>query len=83
MKHRLFSSSKVTAALRRAGFEQARKSKGSHATFVRPRPDGGHDVTVVPLGKKEIPKGTLDRILQLAGISYEEFLDLAKVKRKR
>jgi hypothetical protein len=36
----------------------------------------------VILGKKEIPKGTFDSILELAGIDYETFLELAKVKRK-
>ena len=79
---RLFSSDEIIAALQRGGFKQARTSKGSHATFKRRRPDGTHDVTVVLLGQKEVPKGTLDSILKLANIDYEEFLDWAKVKRR-
>jgi len=82
MTKQLFSSDEVVAALRRGGFEHCRKSKGSHATFVRLRPDGRHDVTVVVLGKKEIPKGTLDRLLEQANVSEQEFLDWARVKRK-
>lgn len=39
-------------------------------------------MTVVPIGKKEIPKGTLEGILELANVEYEDFLDCAKVKRK-
>jgi len=35
-------------------------------------------ITVVPLGKKEIPRGTLDDILKLAGLTVEEFLQLLR-----
>ena len=80
MRRRLFSSREVVAALLRGGFEQARKSKGSHATFKRRRADGTHDVTVVPLGQKEIPQGTLVSILRLANVSDDEFREWAKVK---
>ena len=82
MTRRLFSSNEIIAALQRAGFEQARKPKGSHAAFVRRRPDGSHDVVVVVLNQKEVPRGTLNSILQQAGMDYEQFLDWAKVKRK-
>jgi predicted RNA binding protein YcfA (HicA-like mRNA interferase family) len=81
MKTRLFSSAEIIAALQRGGFEQARKSKGSHAAFKRRRPDGTHDVVIVTLDQKEVPRGTLDSILAQANISYEVFLNLAKVKR--
>ena len=82
MSKRLFSSDEIVAALRRGGFEQARKSKGSHATFKRLRPDGTHDVTVVVLGKSEVPKPTLDGILRLAGVQFSEFLEWAQVKKR-
>ncbi len=39
----------------------------------RPRPDGGKDVTSVVLGKKEIPRGTLKGILELARVTHAEF----------
>ena len=81
-KRRLFSSAEIVAALKRAGFESGRKTGGSHQSFERKRADDRHDVAIVVLGKKEVPNGTLRGILTQAGISYEEFLDLAKVKRK-
>ena len=62
-KRRLFSSDEIINALLRCGFELARKSKTGHQTLKRPRPDGRHDVTVVPMGKREIPKPTFDDIL--------------------
>ena len=42
--------------------------------MYRQRPDGAKDVTVVVLGRKEIPRGTLRDILGLASVSDEEFL---------
>lgn len=80
---RLFSSDQIIAALHRAGFVEARKTTGSHQTLKKEKPDGGHYVTVVPMGKPEVPEGTLKSILQLAHISYQEFLELAGVKQKR
>ena len=81
-KRRLFSSDEIINALLRCGFELARKSKRGHQTLKRLRPDGRHDVTVVPMGKKEIPKPTFDSILELANVEYDDFLDCARVKRK-
>jgi len=70
----LCSSDDVIGALHRGGFEKARRSKGSHQTLRRPREGGETDVTVVPIGKKEIPRGTLRSILKLANVTIEEFL---------
>lgn len=81
-KQRLFSSDEIIKALKRGGFEAAQKSKGGHLTLKRKRANKGHDVTVVPLGKRKIPRGTFDNILKLADIEYNAFLDLAKVKIK-
>ena len=78
----LFSSNEIITALQRAGFELARKTKGSHQALKRRRAGGGHDVAVVVLGRKEIPEGTLRGILKQANVEYEEFLNLTKVKRK-
>jgi predicted RNA binding protein YcfA (HicA-like mRNA interferase family) len=75
-KLRLFSSREVINALKRAGFELARKSAGSHQSLKREREDGRHDVVVVPLGKKEIPRGTFQNIPKQAKMSKKEFLDL-------
>lgn len=79
---RLFSSDEIIKALIRCGFEPTGRSGKSHQTLKRPRADGRPDVTVVPMGKKEIPKGTLDSILQLANLEYDDFLECAMVKRK-
>jgi predicted RNA binding protein YcfA (HicA-like mRNA interferase family) len=79
---RLFSSDEIIRALIRCDFEPTGRTSKNHQTLKRPRSDGAHDVTVVPMGKKEIPKGTLDSILQLAKLDYDDFLDCAKVKRK-
>ena len=81
-KQRLFSSDEIINALLRCGFVLARKSKKGHQSLKRQRPDGGHDVTVVPMGEKEIPKPTFDSILKLAKLDYDDFLACAKVKRK-
>jgi predicted RNA binding protein YcfA (HicA-like mRNA interferase family) len=79
---RLFSSDEIIRALLRCGFEATGRTSKNHQTLRRPREDGTHDVTVVPIGKKEIPKGTLDGILRLANLEYDDFLDCAKVKDK-
>lgn len=81
-KQRLFSSDEIINALLRCGFELARRSKKNHQTLTRQRPDGRHDVAVVPIGEKEIPKGTFENILKQANLDYDDFLIFAKVKRK-
>jgi predicted RNA binding protein YcfA (HicA-like mRNA interferase family) len=84
MSKRLFSSEEIAAALRRGGFVERGKQSGSHQAFARARADGnGHDVTIVVMGKKEVPEGTLKKILALGNVSEEEFLEWAKVKDKR
>jgi predicted RNA binding protein YcfA (HicA-like mRNA interferase family) len=79
---RLFSSDEIIRALIRCGFELTGRRGKNHQTLRRPRAGGRPDVTVVPIGKTEIPKGTLDSILLLAKLDYDDFLDCAKVKRK-
>jgi predicted RNA binding protein YcfA (HicA-like mRNA interferase family) len=73
----LCSSKQVVNALKRAGFRPARRSKGSHQTFVR-EAGGRKYTTVVVLGKRVIPRGTLENILKLAGMSAEEFWRLLR-----
>ncbi len=82
-KQRLFSSDEIIKALLRCGFEVHGRAGKNHQTLKRPRPGGkGHDVTVVPIGETEVPKGTFDRILELAGLDYDDFLDCGKIKLK-
>ena len=52
------SSDEVISALIRDGFHPRGKSGGSHQVFRKELPKETRTV-VVPLGKKEIPRGTL------------------------
>lgn len=71
------------SALLRLGFvPDPNPSGGSHLSMYRERPDGTKDVTVIILGKKEIPRGTLRSILKLGSVSESEFLR-ALGKRRR
>ena len=69
----LVSSDRLVAALRRLGFTDGPYHGSSHNSMWRQRDDGGKDVAVVVLAKKEIPRGTLKAILELANVSPEEF----------
>ncbi|MCW5593694.1 MAG: type II toxin-antitoxin system HicA family toxin [Burkholderiales bacterium] len=69
---RLYSSDETIKALERGGFEQVKKSRGSHLS-LRKKIGNRTVVTVVPMGKKEIPRGTFANILKLAEVSLEEF----------
>ena len=72
----LYSSNEIVNVLLRSGFEIAR-TKGSHQTLKRPKQDEkGTDVVVVPIGKKEIPRGTFKSILRQADLELEEFQEL-------
>jgi len=82
-KRRLFSSDEIISALLRCGFEVHGRAGKNHQVLRRPRPGGDrHDVTPVPTGEREIPKGTFDKILKLANLEYDDFLECAKVRRK-
>ena len=67
----LCSSDEIIRALRRAGFQKAHSS-GSHQTMEK-RLGSKTITTVVPLGKREVPRGTLHGILRLAEMSQAEF----------
>jgi predicted RNA binding protein YcfA (HicA-like mRNA interferase family) len=71
------------SALLRLGFvPDPNPSGGSHLSMYRGRPDGAKDVTVIILGRKEIPRGTLRGILRLGNISESDFFR-AVGKRRR
>jgi predicted RNA binding protein YcfA (HicA-like mRNA interferase family) len=67
-------ATEVVRALRKAGFSVVRTT-GSHYRLV-------HDTdptrqTTVPMHKgKDIPRGTLHAIIQQAGFTLDEFVDL-------
>ena len=66
------SSRQLIAALRRAGFEDApRRGKGSHHALMRRDAEGRVRLVIVP-ERRDLPRGTLHGILELAGITPEE-----------
>jgi len=70
------SGREIIAALRRAGFQDApRRGKGSHRALMRRDPSGQIRLVIVP-HSKDVPRGTLLAILDLAGLTRTEFLDL-------
>jgi predicted RNA binding protein YcfA (HicA-like mRNA interferase family) len=78
----LTSSDRTIAALRRLGFLDGPTKGSSHISMFRPRADGGKDVTSVVTGKKEIPRGTLKGILEVARVTQIEFLAALNKDRK-
>ncbi len=72
------SSNKLIAALIKDGFHPRGKSRrGSHQVFRKELPEGARNV-VVPLGKKEIPRGTLRSIMRQAGLTERQLDELLK-----
>ena len=67
------SGKKVIKALEKAGFV-VKRQKGSHIVLRRENP---YALVVVP-DHKRIDTGTLDSILEGAGMSNEEFMKLLK-----
>ncbi len=75
----LVSSRELIVALERDGFYVKRRSKrGSHQTFCKDLPSGRVIITVIPLGKKEIPRGTLASVLRQAEIAPDKFQELLR-----
>ena len=72
------SSDDIIKALVKDGFRPRGKSRpGSHQVFRNELPEGAKTV-VVPLGRKEIPSGTLGSILRQAGLTRGELNTLMK-----
>jgi predicted RNA binding protein YcfA (HicA-like mRNA interferase family) len=70
------SSKKIIRALARAGFQEAPdRGKGSHRAYFKKDQTGRTRLVIVPYGN-EIPRGTLLAILDQAGLSRDEFLNL-------
>jgi predicted RNA binding protein YcfA (HicA-like mRNA interferase family) len=73
----VISSREVIKALRTAGFEDApKRGKGSHSALVRRGPDKSR-LVIVP-DRKTLPIGTLRAILDQAGLTRDEFIELLK-----
>ena len=69
------SAREIIAALRRAGFVEARQS-GSHLLMVH---EARRRAAVIPLhGSRDVAVGTVHNILRQAGLTAEEFLELLR-----
>jgi predicted RNA binding protein YcfA (HicA-like mRNA interferase family) len=69
------STKDIVRALLKAGFEYApKRGKGSHSAFVK-QGDKRTRLVIVP-ERKEMPRGTLLAILDQAGLSKDEFVNL-------
>ena len=67
----LLTPQKIIKILKKNGFALDR-IKGSHHIYYH---NGTKKRVVVPLHKKDLPRGTLLEILKQAGISKEELID--------
>jgi len=70
----LVSSDRVLAALKRLGCYEPRRASGSHQPVCRDTPRGRLTAVVV-LGKHEMKRGTLQRVLRLLEMTEQEFID--------
>ncbi|MBI4289513.1 MAG: type II toxin-antitoxin system HicA family toxin [Chloroflexi bacterium] len=62
----------VVRALEKAGW-YVHRQKGSHVIMHKP---GSHNLVVIPMHTSDMPKGTLNSILDDAGLSVDEFTEL-------
>jgi predicted RNA binding protein YcfA (HicA-like mRNA interferase family) len=63
----------VIRALEKLGF-QLQRQRGSHASYAHP---DGRVITVPVHPGRDVARGTLRAIIQVAGVSVEEFTDIA------
>jgi predicted RNA binding protein YcfA (HicA-like mRNA interferase family) len=71
------SSKELIKALRSAGFEDApKRGKSSHSALVKRSMDNVR-LVIVP-ERKTLPRGTLRAILDQAGLTKDEFVELLK-----
>ena len=70
----LRSSNQIVNALKRLGVREGKARSTSHLFLHRDLPDG-RKLSRPPMGKQEVPHGTLRNILQGLEIPMEDFLD--------
>ena len=68
------NSAGVVRALEKLGCEFARHGKGSHDIYIR-MVDGKRMMSPVPMGKKDMPRGTLGSIAAKLGFTIDDILD--------
>ena len=70
-KYPVLTPQEIIRALKKLGFEEV-SQRGSHLKLKRENPTR---IVIVPI-HEEVARGTLKSILEQAGISLEEFLQL-------
>ena len=73
----LLPSRKIVKALERLGCYEV-KTTGSHASYARDLPDGSCLTAIVIVGKSEVTRGTLQKILDGLKLDLAEFLKHVK-----
>ncbi len=66
------NSDDLVTALVKDGFQPRKKSSGGSHQVFRKQSARGVRIVVVPLGKKEIPRGTLHSIIRQSGLTPAE-----------
>jgi predicted RNA binding protein YcfA (HicA-like mRNA interferase family) len=73
----ILSSREVIRILERLGFEPApKRGKGSHSAFVKKTEEKTY-LVIVP-HKHQIPRGTLLSIIEQAGLTKKEFIEISR-----
>jgi len=71
-KYPILKDSEIAMRLKKRGFTFKSQS-GSHAKYVNLSDDGHKRIAIVPMNG-DVPKGTLQSILEQAGLTIEEFM---------
>ena len=71
-KYPVLSPTEVIRTLRRFGFV-FKSQKGSHAKYVKVSDDSPTKTVIIPM-HDEVAKGTLQSILEQAGLPLDEFM---------
>ncbi len=75
----ILSSKEVIRILKVLGFEPApKRGKGSHLAFMKKTVERTY-LVIVP-HKQEIPRGTLLSIIEQAGLTKKEFIEIIEKK---
>jgi len=75
----ILSSKDVIRILERLGFEPApKRGKGSHSAYVKKTEERTY-LVIIP-HKHEIPRGTLHSIIEQAGLTKRDFIEILKTK---
>ena len=70
----LLSSRKIVNALERLDcYEVDESASGSHKSYARDMPDGRRLTAIVVVGKAEVTRGTLRKILESLELDLDEF----------